>query len=62
MVLEASPILYKATENRAFFESVHILIPELWSNIEANFSTWETFDVRKNKNHATAMPQTICFY
>ena len=46
MILDASPVLYKATGDRAFFKSVNILIPISWTHIEANLSTWETFDVR----------------
>lgn len=46
MMLEASYALYRATEDRAYFRSVHILIPESWDHIEANLSSWETFKVR----------------
>jgi hypothetical protein len=46
MILAASPVLYMATENRAYFQSVRILVPPTWTNIKAELSTWETFDVR----------------
>jgi len=45
MVLEASPVLYKATQDRAYFSSVRILVPESWTHVEANISSWETFEV-----------------
>ncbi|EFX71592.1 hypothetical protein DAPPUDRAFT_326968 [Daphnia pulex] len=44
MISEASPVLYVATENRAYFQSVHILIPAEWEHDEASPSTWETFN------------------
>ena len=50
-------MLYKATENRAYFKSVHILIPDSWNHLEASLSTWETFEVcfKNNLN-------TVVFY
>ncbi|KAJ8023069.1 Calcium-activated chloride channel regulator 1 [Holothuria leucospilota] len=32
MIIDASPYLYKATRNRAFFKSVTILIPQTWED------------------------------
>ncbi|XP_046656009.1 calcium-activated chloride channel regulator 4A-like [Daphnia pulicaria] len=49
MIRRASSVLYRATEKRAYFKDVRILVPESWSNIRANLSTWETYseaDVR----------------
>ncbi len=61
MILEASPVLYKATENRAYFQSVRILVPPTWTDFEADFSTWETFDVSppKNYNHSVIFRPTF---
>ena len=41
----ASSVLYRATGNRAYFKDVRILVPESWSKITANASTWETYSV-----------------
>jgi hypothetical protein len=49
MISDASPVLYVASENRAYFQSVHILIPAEWDHDKASPSTWETFNVRKTK-------------
>ncbi|XP_057365310.1 calcium-activated chloride channel regulator 4-like [Daphnia carinata] len=43
MILEASPVLYKATIDRAYFKRVQILIPQSWKNVNATTSSWETF-------------------
>jgi hypothetical protein len=45
MIRRASSVLYRATEKRAYFKDVRILVPESWSNIRANLSTWETYSV-----------------
>ena len=45
MIRKASNVLYRATQNRAYFKDVRILVPETWKNIPANVSTWETFSV-----------------
>lgn len=47
MIQQASPILHTATYEWAYFRSVHILIPDTWSHIQANLSTWESFQVCK---------------
>ncbi|KAK4030134.1 Uncharacterized protein APZ42_033003 [Daphnia magna] len=44
MVEDASPVLYVATGDRAYFKSVRILIPNSWKDVEANVSSWETFE------------------
>uniref|UniRef100_A0A0P6FLQ1 Calcium-activated chloride channel regulator 4, 30 kDa form n=1 Tax=Daphnia magna TaxID=35525 RepID=A0A0P6FLQ1_9CRUS len=44
MILDASPVLYVATGDRAYFKSVLILIPQSWKDVEANASSWETFE------------------
>ncbi|XP_057365309.1 calcium-activated chloride channel regulator 1-like [Daphnia carinata] len=49
MIRRASSVLYRATKKRAYFKDVRILIPESWSNVQSNISTWETYseaDVR----------------
>ena len=46
MVQEASAVLSFATRNYAFFyKDIRILIPESWDHIQANSSTWETWQV-----------------
>ena len=45
MIRRASSVLYRATKKRAYFKDVRILVPESWSNIRANLSTWETYSV-----------------
>ena len=45
MITKASRVLYRATEKRAYFKDVRILIPETWRNIPANVSTWESYIV-----------------
>ena len=45
MIQQASPVLYKATKDRAYFQSVHILVPASWNHIEANVSSWQIFEV-----------------
>ncbi|XP_057365305.1 calcium-activated chloride channel regulator 4-like [Daphnia carinata] len=44
MILEASPVLYVATGDRAYFKRVQILIPQSWTNVNATASSWETFE------------------
>ncbi|XP_057365308.1 calcium-activated chloride channel regulator 1-like isoform X2 [Daphnia carinata] len=49
MIRRASSVLYRATKKRAYFKDVRILVPESWSNVRSNLSTWETYseaDVR----------------
>lgn len=46
MITRASRVLHRATEKRAFFKDVRILIPEFWDRVRANESSWETFNVR----------------
>ena len=45
MIRRASSVLYRATKKRAYFKDVRILVPESWSNIRANLSSWETYSV-----------------
>lgn len=45
MISEASPVLYKATYDRAYFRTVRILVPDSWTHVEANASSWETLEV-----------------
>lgn len=45
MIRRASSVLYRATKYRAYIKDVRILVPESWSNIRANVSTWETYSV-----------------
>ncbi|KAI9559824.1 hypothetical protein GHT06_013831 [Daphnia sinensis] len=45
MIIEASPVLYVATGDRAYFKSVRILIPNSWKDVQgATASSWETFE------------------
>ena len=53
VVGRASTVLYRATRERAYFRSVHILIPQTWDRVNANVSTWETFNV----SHRTYIKQ-----
>lgn len=46
MILQASPVLYVATGDRAYFKGVQILIPQSWKDVNATISSWETFEVR----------------
>ena len=46
MIAKASGVLYRATQQQAYFKDVRILIPESWDNVQANISTWETFNVK----------------
>jgi len=47
MITEASRTLYTATRQRAFIESVQILIPQKWNVGRAVYatSTWESYQV-----------------
>lgn len=45
MIRRASSVLYRATKKRAYFKDVRILVPESWSNVRSNLSTWETYSV-----------------
>jgi len=46
MVRGASTLLFSATEKRAYFKEVRILVPDSWDNIQTNANvTWETFNV-----------------
>ena len=48
MITKASRVLFQATEKRAYYKDVRILIPETWDNITPDAPvTWETFDVIK---------------
>ncbi|KAI9559825.1 hypothetical protein GHT06_013832 [Daphnia sinensis] len=44
MVSQASPVLYVATYDRAYFKRVQILIPQSWKDVQATASSWETFE------------------
>ena len=45
MITRASRVLFHATEKRAYFKDVRILIPDSWDNVPANITTWETYNV-----------------
>ena len=59
MIRQASPVLYKATRDRAYFRRVHILVPESWNHIEANITSWEIFEVSSYKHIRTARTRKI---
>ena len=45
MITRGSKVLFHATEKRAYFKDVRILIPDSWDNVPANITTWETYNV-----------------
>ncbi len=60
MMSQASEVLHNA-QTELIFGDVHILIPATWTNIDANLSSWETYeeaDVRVSADSYLALDDT----